>query len=385
MIGDNLEQYTYEYLMQLALSHIPDDRDKRQGSIIYDALAPACQLLAAGIMEIKNFYTRTYAVTATDEDLDNRVAEQGVIRYSATYAVKKVQLADSTGNPVTVPPGTRFSTDSSTDPVNYTITAQYMEDGVIIPGCYEATCEEAGVVGNQYFGDLVNITFIQGLATATMSTTLIPARDKETDDELRERYFAKLNQKAFGGNVADYRGLMKSISGVGEVQIYPTWNGGGTVKISMIDPEYLPCSPEFVSSVQEKVDPENSQGVTGTGLGLAPIGHQVTVVTPDVVDMNITASIELQKGYVVSQVQPVVEQALEDLMSSLRRSWADALDLNDYACDVFVSKINATIVNVTGVANVSDILLNGERSDIHLIQSGEVQQIPMLGEVVLNV
>lgn len=72
-------------------------------------------------------------------------------------------------------------------------------------------------------------------------------------------------------------------------------------------------------------------------------------------------------------------------MRSLRRSWADALDLNDYACDVFVSKINATIVNVTGVANVSDILLNGQRADIHLIQSGEVQQIPMLGEVVLNV
>ena len=40
MIGDNLEQYTYEYLMQLALSYVPDDRDKRQGSVIYDALAP---------------------------------------------------------------------------------------------------------------------------------------------------------------------------------------------------------------------------------------------------------------------------------------------------------------------------------------------------------
>ena len=42
MIGDKLEQYTYKYLMSQALSFVDDSLDKREGSIIYDALAPFC-------------------------------------------------------------------------------------------------------------------------------------------------------------------------------------------------------------------------------------------------------------------------------------------------------------------------------------------------------
>lgn len=385
MIGDNLQQYTYEYLMELALSFVEDDRDKRQGSVIYDALAPFCQVLAAGAIQLKNFYEQTYAVTATGEDLDNRVAEQGITRYPATYAVKKIALTDTDGNPVVVPLGARFSTVSSTNPVNYTVTAQYVEEGVAVPGTYEATCEELGVVGNEYFGNLINITFIQGLATAYMSATLVPARDEETDDELRDRYFEALNQKAFGGNIADYRTKVMALNGVGAVQIYPVWNGGGTVKLSIVDPSYGPCSDEFIATIQHEIDPENAQGETGTGLGIAPIGHKVTVVTPDEVTIDVSASITLGTGYTLGQVETPINDALASYIQSLRQSWADANDLNVYSCDVFLSRVSAAIVNVAGVSNVTNVTLNGDIQDIALTQSGAVQQLPKLGEVVLNV
>ena len=381
MIGDNLQQYTYEQLMKTALSLVPDDRDKRQGSVIYDALAPFCMLLAAGALQLKEYYTQTYAVTATGEDLDNRVAEQGVTRYPATYAVKKLALADENGAPVTVPMGTRFSTVSTTNPVNYAVTAQYVEDGVAVPGVYEATCEELGTVGNEYSGNMINITFIQGLASAQLSTTLIPAQNEETDEELRERYFEALNQKAFGGNIADYRTQVEAIAGVGAVQVYPTWNGGGTVKLSIVDGSYNPCSDEFIQSVQETVDP----GEEGSGLGLAPIGHKVTVVTPEEVEINVSATVTLQSGYTLGQLQPTVETALAEYVHSLKVSWADSNNLNDYACDVFVAKVTATLISVNGIANVSDVKLNGATQDITLTQTGAVQQLPKLGGVVLNV
>lgn len=385
MSAENLQQYTYEYLMELALSFVPDDRDKRQGSVIYDALAPFCQVLAAGAIQLKNFYEQTYAVTATGVDLDNRVAEQGITRYAATYAVKKISLADEEGDPVAVPIGARFSTVSSTNPVNYAVTAQYVENGVAVPGTYEATCEELGVIGNEYSGNLINITFIQGLASAYMSSTLVPARDEETDDELRERYFDALNQKAFGGNIADYRTKVVAISGVGAVQIYPVWNGGGTVKLSIVDPSYGPCSTEFIASVQKEIDPENANGDTGTGLGIAPIGHKVTVVTPDEVTIDVSATVTLGTGYTLGQVETPINDALASYIQSLRQSWADANDMNVYSCDVFVSRVSAAIVGVAGVANVTDVTINGAAEDITLIQSGAVQQLPALGEVVLNV
>lgn len=385
MIGDNLQQYTYEYLMELALSFVPDDRDKRQGSVIYDALAPFCQVLAAGAIQLRQFYTQTYAVTATGEDLDNRVAEQGITRFAATHAVRKITVADEDGNPVVIPLGARFSTVSSTSPVNYTITAQYVEDGVAVPGSYEATCEELGVVGNEYSGNLINITFVQGLASATMTSILVPARNQETDDELRERYFDTLNQKAFGGNIADYREKVMELDGVGAVQIYPVWNGGGTVKLSIVDPTYGPCSPEFIASVQNEIDPENAAGEQGSGLGIAPIGHKVTVVTPDEVTINVTANVVLGTNYTKGQVETPIKEALASYIQSLRHSWADATDLNEYSCDVFVSRMSAVIVNVPGVSNVTGVTLNGQAQDIELTENGQIQQLPKLGEVILNV
>ena len=385
MIGDNLQEYTYEYLMELALSFVPEDRDKRQGSVIYDALAPFCQVLAAGAIQLRQFYTQTYAVTATGEDLDNRVAEQGITRFAATHAVRKITVADEDGNPVVLPLGSRFSTVSSTSPVNYTITAQYVEDGVAVPGSYEATCEELGVVGNEYSGNLINITFVQGLASATMTSILVPARNQETDDELRERYFDTLNQKAFGGNIADYREKVMELDGVGAVQIYPVWNGGGTVKLSIVDPTYGPCSPEFIASVQNEIDPENAAGEQGSGLGIAPIGHKVTVVTPDEVTINVTANVVLGTNYTKGQVETPIKEALASYIQSIRQSWADATDLNEYSCDVFVSRISAAIVNVPGVSNVTGVTLNGQAQDIELTENGQIQQLPKLGEVILNV
>lgn len=382
MSGNNLEQYTYENLMRLALSFVPDDRDKRQGSVIYDALAPFCQLLAAGALQLKNFYTETYAATATGIDLENRVAERGLTRYAATYAVKKLTLADSAGNPVSVPLGSRFSTVSDTNPINYAVTALYAEDGQTVQGSYEVTCEEAGIVGNQYSGNMINITFIQGIASAYMSATLVPARDEETDEELRERYFEALNEIPFGGNVSDYRTKVRSIQGVGDVQVYPTWNGGGTVKLSIVDASYSPCSSEFISSIKSQVDPEGSSGL---GAGIAPIGHQVTVSTPEEVTVSVSANITIRSGYQLGHIEQTIDEALAEYIQSLRQDWAEANESGQYNCDVLSSRVLATIITVPGVANVTDVLLNGQSGDVTLTQSGSVQQLPKLGEVVLNV
>ena len=387
MIGDNLQQYTYEYLMQMALNFVPEELDKRQGSVIYDALAPFCQVLAAGFMELRNYYTQTYALTATGEDLDSRVAEQGITRYPATHAVKLAFFADDKGTAINIPLGSRFSTVSDTSPINYRVSNRYYQDGLPVPGYYELTCEESGTIGNEYSGNLINITFIQGLASATMTTLLQPARDIEDDEELRQRYFETLNQKAFGGNIADYRQkIMNLDSGaVGAVQIYPTWNGGGTVKLSILDAEYNVCSEEFLQRVQEEVDPENSEGVTGDGLGVAPIGHQVTIVTPIEQAINVSCTLTLRTGYTVDQVRQPIGTALENYLLSLRKEWDNADEMNRYSVSVFIARVTSAIISVPGVTNVTNVLINNSESDVILPQTGSAQYIPKLGEVVLNV
>lgn len=385
MIGDNLEQYTYKYLMSQALSFVDDSLDKREGSIIYDALAPACYVLAGYYMQLYQVVKNSFAVTATGEWLDQRVKESGITRREATAAVKRADFTDDAGQAAVVRIGTRWSTVSSTNPIKYRVTAQYEQNDAPVSGAYELTCETLGTIGQEYTGPIIPVDFVQGVATATMSTTLIPGRDAETDDELRERYFDEMSAKAFGGNISDYRNKTREIIGVGDLQIYPVWNGGGTVKLSIVDTAFRAASNEFVQEVQNLIDPVNASGVQGDGLGIAPIDHKVTVVAPEEVTVNITASIVLQLPYEVGQVQPAVEQAIEAYMIELRHDWATPNEFNEYALSVYTSRITAAIVGVPGISNVTNVRLNGTAADITLQQTGQKQQIPVKGTVTLNV
>lgn len=385
MIGDNLEQYTYKYLMSQALSSVDDSLDKREGSIIYDALAPACYVLAGYYMQLYQVVKNSFAVTATGEWLDQRVKESGITRREATAAVKRADFTDDAGQAAVVRIGTRWSTVSSTNPITYRVTAQYEQNDAPVAGAYELTCETLGTIGQEYTGPIIPVDFVKGVAAATMSTTLIPGRATETDDELRERYFDEMSAKAFGGNISDYRNKTREIIGVGDLQIYPVWNGGGTVKLSIVDTAFRAASNEFVQEVQNLIDPVNASGVQGDGLGIAPIDHKVTVVAPEEVTVNITASIVLQVPYEVGQVQPAVEQAIEAYMVELRHDWATPNEFNEYALSVYASRITAAIVGVPGISNVTNVRLNGTAADITLQQTGQKQQIPVKGTVTLNV
>ena len=386
MIGDYLDKYTFKYLMESALDNVPDSLDKREGSIIYDALAPACYELAEYYMELKKILENTFASTAGNEYLDLRAAEQGLERYAASYAVKRGDFLTPSGNPAVIPIGSRFSVISDTLNINYIVTEAYRDEfGAVVPGAYRMTCEEIGTQGNSYTGPLIPITYIQNLKSATMTDLILPARDIETDEELRTRYFLTINEKPFGGNLAQYDEELKAIDGVGEVQIYPVWNGGGTVKCSIIDAEYNAISTDFINTIQNMIDPENAQGVQGAGLGLAPIGHQVTITTPSEVAINIETTIVLINGYNLPQIESLIGQAIAEYLLTLRKAWGIGDDLNQYTLAIYIARINSAILSVSGVANVTDTLINGFAEDLILEQSAANQELPQLGTVMINI
>lgn len=385
MIGDYLEQYTFEYLMERALARVPDTIDKREGSIIYDALAPACYELSEYYMALRRILQDTYVATASGQYLDLRVAEQGISRFQATYAVKKGEFTDTSDNPAMIPIGSRFSTISDHMPINYIVTEVYKDEfGEPVPGTYLLRCEELGSKGDSYSGNLIPIDNIPNLKTAILTDLIVPAQEVEDDEDLRIRYFAKVNEKAFGGNVAQYKSEIKNIDGVGDVQIYPVWNGGGTVKCSVIDSNYNKLSPEFVNIIQNIIDPENSNGDNGLGLGIAPIGHKVTITTPTEKVINVEADVVLTNRFTLAQIKPLIESAINEYLLELRKQWGIEDELNNYSLAVYLSRISAAILSVTGVANVTNVKLNDDTQDIILTQNSSLQELPILGEVIIN-
>ena len=60
---------SYETLMERKLDMVDDRRDKRQGSLIYDALAPNAAETAVFYAELELLQDRTFADTAGGEAL----------------------------------------------------------------------------------------------------------------------------------------------------------------------------------------------------------------------------------------------------------------------------------------------------------------------------
>lgn len=384
VLSEYLQKYTYDYILTEALSKVSDNVDKREGSIIRDALSPCCYEAAKHILYLADIIEQTYIETANGLWLDGRVIEGGVTRDPATYAKKLGVFKTQLDEPCQISIGQSFSTVGDTI-LNYTAVQVYVnEDGDVVPGSYIMQCNTVGSVGNSYIGRIVPNDYIEKLASAEITTLLYPGEEEESDDSLRERFLANLMKTAFGGNIAQYRQWAKEIPGIGGVQVYPVWAGGGTVKLSIIDTDYNSCSSEFCQTILEKFDPENSGGETGLGLGIVPIGHKVTVSTPLPRTINVSGKITLLPGYKLETLLPQIKLALEEYLLSLRQAWENSDDENNYSVIVYLGRINFAILNVKGVSSAYELQLNGTDTDIRLTETSSLQEIPVLGTVSLD-
>ncbi len=349
------ENITYEDILQRMLDRVPNSMDKREGSIIFDALAPAAVELQLMYIEFDIILTETFGDTASREYLIRRAAERGVIPYAATNAVLKAVATPSTIN---VAVGSRFSLNE----LNYIVTEK------IADGEYKVMCETTGVIGNSYFGDLIPINYIQGLETIKITELLIPGEDEEDTESIRERYFATFDTKPYGGNKKDYIQKTNALAGVGSTKVKPVWNGGGTVLLTILDSEYNKASDTLVQFVQNEIDPTKD----GTGVGIAPIGHVVTVQTADEVVVTISTNITFQEGYSFSSQKTAIEEVINAYLLEIRKVWAD-----ETASVVRISQIETRILNLTSVVDINNTKINGAASNLVL---GEYE-IPVLGGV----
>ena len=256
------ENVTFESILDRMLERVPESMDKREGSIIYDALAPAAVELQLMYIELDVILKETFGDTASREYLIRRAAERGIEPFPASKAILK---ATYTPTSIDIPIGSRFSLNE----LNY-VVLEKIGDGQL-----KIECESLGKSGNGYFGNVIPIEYIEGLETMQITELLIPGEDEEDTEDLRKRYFDSFNSKAYGGNIDDYLKKTNSIAGVGSTKVTPIWNGGGTVKLTILNSEYDKASSELIKSVQTIIDPQQD----ALGKGVAPIGHIVTVDT----------------------------------------------------------------------------------------------------------
>ncbi|MCJ7834554.1 baseplate J/gp47 family protein [Cuneatibacter sp. NSJ-177] len=337
------ENMTFDAIMNRMLERIPTGIDKREGSIIYDALAPAAAEMSIMYLEMDLLLNETFADTASREYLIHRCAERGILPEEATNAVLQGVFTPTTIDLL----GQRFNCES----LNFVCSEQ------IEPGRYKLKCETAGEVGNITVGTLIPINYIEGLESAQIMGILIPGEDEEDTEVLRSRYFASLDTQPFGGNVTDYKMITNALNGVGGCKVYPVWNGGGTVKVMIIDAQYKPPSQTLIDSVQSALDPVDE---VGKGKGFAPIGHIVTVVGAEALPINIEMTVTYRTGYGYASAAASINEVIDNYFAEISKEWESS-----ESSIVRVSQIESRILELDDVLDVQNTLLNG--SDRNLV------------------
>ena len=349
---------TYEEILQRCLDIVPNNLDKRQGSIIYDALAPCCLELAQMYIQLASTYDLVFIDTAVGDSLDALVKQNGVTRKEATKALRKGEFN------MVIPIGSRFSDGT------YSYIVLENIDGT---NNSVLQCETAGSVGNTYYGSLTPISYLNGLTKAELTDIIDLGDDKESDEALRERYMESVTAPQFGGNVSDYQIKTKSLEGVGGVKVIPIWNGGGTVKLIITNSAYGVPTQTLIDEVQEAIDPTGDQ----TGIGIAPIGHIVTVVGVEPLNIAVSATFTLKDGVAPADIQEAVNQVVDNYFLALSTTWDKEESLT-----VRVSQVETRLLGVSGVLDITNTKINNQTGNILL----EEDQIPKRnGDVVINV
>ena len=367
----------YDYFLRKMLDAVPDNIDKREGSIIYDALAPAALVMGQQSLDMANVIKETYIKTASGEFLDYRAIEHGTSRYPATQTEAKAKVLNDKKEPLdNVQIGDKFASIGDS-PIFYVVT-KINSDLTI-----ELTAETAGSSANSYIGQVLPVTPNDLLSWAEITEITAPARDVESDDHLRARLLSSQSWIAYGGNVADYLDMTSKIDEVGAAQIYPTWNGGGTVKVVILNNDLMPAGASLVQKVKNTLDPEDKQA---EGYGLAPIDHSVTVTAPEKLIVNVDISVKLDDTKVTRYVKDSITKAVEGYFQSLREDWADINQKlgRGYQETIYRSKILSQVMLTEGVVNAKLPSLNGKDADIDLIFNNEKSQLPVVGTVTIN-
>ena len=334
------EAMTYELILEDMLSRVDNDVDKREGSIIYDALTPCAYQLAQTYFYLNAFVDLVSGDTAVDEYLDRVVADYGITRKPATYAIRKIVTSGA------VAIGTRWGISGTT----YAIAA------LLSSNVYSATCEQTGEIGNTYSGALENIDNVSGI-TALLTDIITSGAELETDDNLRARFYVQIQAPSTSGNADNYREWALDVPGVGDAKVFPLWNGAGTVKILVVDSD-MAIDETLEATVFDYIET------------VRPVGATITVDSPTSKDIGITAEVVLDGTQLLATVEANFGIAL-----------AAYLKFTVFEIyNVSYAKIGSLLLAVEGVQDYNTLLVNSGTTSIAISDA----EMPIRGTIALT-
>lgn len=339
------ETQTYDAILQRMLDRVSADVDKRPGSTIYDALAPAAVELAQMYIDLNANLNLVFADTTSGEYLDSKAAELGLTRKAAEKAVRKATFVDSKGDSFDVPLGSRYGISG----VTFVATTRLQK------GEFEVTAEVGGTISNTVTGNLIPIEYIDGLGTATLAEVLKPGTEVESDDDLRARYFDRAKKPITSGNANHYEFWAKEIPGISDAKAIPIWDGPGTVKVVVADNDKKSPTADKIDEVANHIET------------VRPIGPSVTVTGVSEIAINISGNLIIRPDASLESITDEIGQSVVAYLKSIALKEPT----------IRYSRIANIVLDADGVIDYAGLTVNGGTGNVVLA----ADQVGILGAV----
>lgn len=324
---------TYEVIKQRILDNVNIDIDKREGSFTSNMVSPLAEELAKAYINMSDILSLGFIDDTFDTYLDKRVSEFGVYRKEGTKAIGEIKVEGKEGAIITngtlVKANDLYFTvlndiDLPTDNVLYVEANEVGYKYNLL-----ANTEFELVEKNDKVTKLVNeVNFSKGV-------------DVESDEDLRKRFVKVVNNPSTSGNKAHYEEWALEVDGVGRAIVYPLHNGNGTVKVMIVGNDNKAVSEDIINNCKLHIE-ENM-----------PIGCQLTVTTPTLLNVSVKASIELKEGYVLEDIQTDFKTSLNEYLKGVTN-------------ELTYSKVYGLLVNHVGVEDVTSFTINDSNVNISI-------------------
>ena len=328
--------------------------DMREGSYTDPLLSPAAYQIYKLYAYFPTLLAAAVPSPTSGEFLDSFGAMFGMDRTQGAAASVSLTFSGTAG--ATIPAGTvatsadgllRYETDTP---------AVIGEGGTVT---VTATADQVGSKYNLGPGEitrlLVTIAGVSGVTNAQATG----GADVESDESYFSRIQTYLSTPVASGNVNHYKQWAREIAGVGYASVQPLWAGAGTVKVIVASEAKGPLDDEIVDEVAEHIEAER------------PIGADVTVISVEDLDINVSATVTLDESTSAEAVTDQMEAAMGELFLGMEVGGGETIRYN---------RILALLLSLPGVVDCGSLTVNGDTANITLT----TDQVPAVGTVTIS-
>ncbi|MCC8013802.1 MAG: baseplate J/gp47 family protein [Eubacterium sp.] len=342
--------YTREIsdILEELLGAIGSEYAKTKGTWLWEIMKAVSIALAEQSEDIEELSNKFRYEDLSGDELDDYVENWSYItRKKAAYASGEVTFTFKSGKTGEIPVGTVVSSGT----VNYATE----EAGEVTTAGGSVTVAVSaltyGEVGNAEAGEVnILVTSLANVESVVNAYAITGGSDRESDEDLRERYASAIKKAANAGNKAYYEELAETVEGVGDAYCYACPGGvAGTATLYIVNADGGQASESVIEEVQAIVDPN----LNGDGSGEAPIGAVVTVKTPEFSEIEVEAALLLETGY---SVEDVYEEAYSKIESYFTSAFSDGT--------VRYNRVGDALLNTAGIVDYKELYLNGGEEDI---------------------